>query len=296
MAEEIKKRKTSKAAKSSPALKKSDPKTTGHSWDGIEEFDNPDPSWLRYLFYLTLFYCLGYWVLYPSFPSQRNDGALGWSQYLELENSLEELDDIRSHYLADFRRASFEEILKDESLMRFAIAGGKSAFHNNCSVCHGVGGRGNIGYPNLTVGSWLWGGKPEDIYTTLQYGIRSGHDEARDSQMAAFGRDGILDEESINLLVDYVMSLREGADQSSKAHGLYMENCASCHGDKGQGGRDFGAPALNDAIWLYGGDRNTIYDVIYNGRQGVMPYWSGKLDDDTIRQLSIYVHQLGGGE
>ena len=296
MSEEKKTKKISKAERSTPNLKKSDPPTTGHSWDGIEEFDNPDPSWLRYLFYLTLFFCIGYWILYPSFPAQHNDGALELSQYDELNKSFDELNKKRSAYLADFRKASFKDILKDDRLLQFALVGGKSAFHNNCSVCHGVGGRGNKGYPNLTAGSWLWGGTPEDIYQTIQFGIRSGHEETRDSQMAAFGRDGILTKEEIELLVDYVMHLREGADSASPAHKLFMENCASCHGDKGQGGRDFGAPALNDAIWLYGGDRETIFDVIHNGRQGVMPYWHGKLDDDTIKQLAIYVHQLGGGE
>ena len=67
-------------------------------------------------------------------------------------------------------------------------------------------------------------------------------------------------------------------------------------GKDGTGGREFGAPNLKDAIWLYGNDYNTIYDVIYDGRAGVMPYWKDKLSDSTIRQLAVYIHQLGGGE
>ena len=80
-----------------------------------------------------------------------------------------------------------------------------------------------------------------------------------------------------------------------KAVDIFNNHCASCHGIDGKGNLDVGAPNLVDAVFLYGSDYETIYDVIYNGRGGVMPYWSGKLSDSTIRQLSIYVHQLGGG-
>lgn len=271
-------------------------KTTGHEWDGITEYDNPDPFWLRLLFYATLFFSLGYWLFYPSFPAQREDGILSWSEYIQLNESLEEIKKIRAPYLLEFNKADFEQIVKDPLLLKFANAGGKSAFANNCAVCHGAGGNGNKGYPNLTAGAWLWGGKLDQIYQTIKYGIRSGHLDARDSQMAAFGKDGILTQEQVTILANFVHGLFKGENFSEEANKLYQTNCASCHGDKGQGIYEFGAPALNDAVWLYGGDIATIYDVIYNGRQGVMPYWQQKLDDSTIRQLAIYVHQLGGGQ
>jgi cytochrome c oxidase cbb3-type subunit 3 len=274
-----------------------DPKTTGHSWDGIEEFDNPDPKWLRMLFYGMLAVSLIYWILYPSFPSQRQDGVLSWSQYKEADAMLQEVHKLKAPYIAEFNKSSFEEIINNPKLLKFALAGGRSAFQNNCAVCHGAGGMGQRGYPNLTSGNWLWGGKPSDIYTTLLYGIRSTHDETRQSQMAAFGRDGILKHEEIELMVDMVIDMHKGITQhSTEATALYKQHCASCHGPNGEGGREFGAPKLNSSIWLYGGERETVYDVIYNGRQGVMPYWKGRLDDATIRQLVIYVHQLGGGE
>jgi cytochrome c oxidase cbb3-type subunit III len=275
---------------------KDDIRTTGHEWDGIEELDTPDPFWLRLLFYTTLFFSLGYWLLYPSFPSQREYGVLKWAEYKELEDSLNEVKKIKEQYQNELDKASFDQILHNPELLKFALRGGRSAFLNNCAVCHGNGGNGNIGYPNLTAGAWLWGGKLEDIYQTLKYGIRSGHEEARDSQMAAFGRDGILTKDQILLLVDFVRGLYKGGNYSDEANKLYLVNCASCHGDKGQGDYRFGTPALNDAIWLYKNDRDSVYDVIYNGRQGVMPYWINRLDDSVIRQLTIYVHQLGGGQ
>ena len=77
---------------------------------------------------------------------------------------------------------------------------------------------------------------------------------------------------------------------------IYLERCAACHGETGDGNQDMGAPRLNDDIWLYGGDLNTIIATITNGRTGVMPAWEGRLNDGLIKQLAIYVHALGGGK
>jgi cytochrome c oxidase cbb3-type subunit 3 len=271
-------------------------KTTGHEWDGIKEYDTPDPFWLRLLFYVALFFGLGYWILFPSWPAQRNEGMLKWTSQHELAEAQLEIIKRRAEYQSDFDKASFQDILKDPKLRKFAVTGGKAAFQNNCAVCHGAGGGGNPGYPNLASGAWIWGGKPDDIYQTLKFGIRSGHDETRDSQMAGFGKDKILTAEQVNILTDFVIGMHSNKGGSDVAKALYQQNCSTCHGVNGEGKRDVGAPALNDAIWLYGSDRDTVYDVIYNGRQGVMPYWVGKLDDATIRQLTVYVHSLGGGE
>ena len=271
-------------------------KTTGHEWDGIKEYDNPDPFWLRLFFYIALFFALIYWLLYPSWPVPNGKGILDWSSKKQLKKGVEKIEKIRSKYQEQFDKSGFEEILKDKNLMKFANAGGKSAFQNNCAVCHGAGGGGNIGYPNLTSGAWLWGGKTDDIYTTLNYGIRSGHEETRDSAMAAFGKDKILTSKQIDVLTKYILNLNNKDLFNKGADALYQEHCSSCHSKDAKGDREFGAPNLKDAIWLYGNDYDTIYDVIYNGRAGVMPYWKDKLSDSTIRQLAIYIHQLGGGE
>jgi cytochrome c oxidase cbb3-type subunit 3 len=39
-----------------------------------------------------------------------------------------------------------------------------------------------------------------------------------------------------------------------------------------------------------------IVDGLWNGRGGVMPAWAGRLDDATIKALTVYVHTLGGGK
>jgi cytochrome c oxidase cbb3-type subunit 3 len=271
--------------------------TTGHSWDGIEEYQNPDPKWLRYAFYAAVLFSIGYWLLYPSWPAPNTYGALKWSSAKQVTEDLREIEKKRSVYQGQFDKASFSEILQSPELMKFALAGGQSAFHNNCAMCHGSNAQGfPWGYPNLTDNDWIWGGKIEDIYHTIKHGIRSGDDEARESQMAAFVKDKIITAEEAELLTDYVLALYKATDKNPQADNLFQTHCASCHGVNGEGKYEFGAPTLNDAIWLYGSDRQTILDVITNGRGGMMPAWHTRLDDATIRKLAVYIYSLGGGE
>lgn len=275
--------------------------TTGHEWDGLKELNNPAPRWWLWVFYVTVIWSLGYYILYPSWPtiSGATQGVLGYTQYKDLAQSQSAIKERQQVYLDKFEKATDTEVLDDPQLYAFAIAGGGAAFKDNCATCHGAGGAGGRkGYPNLTDDDWLWGGKLTDIQQTLKYGIRSGHDAARVSQMPAFGRDGLLKNDEINAVVDYVLTLSGGKPAATFAQGkaLFAQNCISCHGETGGGGRDFGAPNLRDHIWLYGGDRATVFKTVYNSRGGVMPAWEGRLDPNTIRQLAIYIHQLGGGE
>lgn len=274
--------------------------TTGHEWDGLKELNNPAPRWWVYVWVVTIIWSVGYWVVYPAWPtlSGHTEGKWQWTQYKELDASQAQIADRQAAYLAKFKDASYEQIMNDPELHAFAKAGGNALFKNNCAVCHGSGAAGGKGYPNLNDDDWLWGGKIADIEQTLKYGIRSGHDDARQSQMPAFGRDELLSKDEVNQVVDYVLTLssKDGANKSLPGAEVFANNCASCHGENGKGGRDFGAPNLTDAIWLYGGDRATVYETVYNARAGVMPFWKGKLSDNDIRELAVYVHELGGGE
>jgi len=203
----------------------------------------------------------------------------------------------QASYLDKFHGASFETIQNDPELYAFAVAGGASAFKDNCATCHGTGGAGGKGYPNLNDDDWLWGGTVADIDQTIRYGVRSGHEQTRLSQMPAFGKDGFLTKEQVGNVTDYVLSLNKaGVDAAHKGYQIFQDNCVSCHGADGKGGREFGAPNLTDAIWLYGGERASVYETVYSARSGVMPFWTGRLDENTIRQLAVYVHSLGGGE
>lgn len=266
--------------------------TTGHEWDGIEELNNPAPRWWLWVFFLTVIWSLGYWVVYPAWPSLK--GLSGYTQHKELKAKQSKILEKKESYLKKFHQSSLQEILNDPKLYSFAVAGGKSAFKDNCATCHGSGGQGGKGYPNLNDDSWLWGGTPEEIYQTLQYGIRSGHSKARISMMPAF--QGILKDSDIEEAAEYVVSLSSEKEGSEKGKEIFQTNCAACHGMNGEGNQALGAPRLNDKIWLYAGEKDSIVRQVKKPRHGVMPNWKKRLDEETLRQLVIYVHSLGGGE
>ncbi|MCB9983692.1 MAG: cytochrome-c oxidase, cbb3-type subunit III [Rhodospirillales bacterium] len=274
--------------------------TTGHEWDGLKELNNPLPRWWIWVFIITCVWSFWYFVVYPSWPvpGGATEGTSGYTQYRELAMNQAEITARQEAYLSKFEGASYEQILQDPALYAFASAGGASAFKDNCATCHGAGGIGAKGYPNLNDDDWLWGGALEDIEQTITYGIRADNIESRVSQMPAFGADELLSREDINAVVDYVLTLSGGASKSNVAQGetIFMEQCSACHGEDGKGMRDFGAPNLTDKIWLYGGDKETVFETVYAGRGGLMPAWEGRLDENTIKQLTIYLHELGGGE
>lgn len=274
--------------------------TTGHEWDGLKELNNPLPRWWVWIFLVCCIWSVWYWVVYPAWPtlSGATKGTGGHSQYIELAKSQDEIVARQQVYLSKFEKASFDEILNDPALYAFASAGGSAAFKDNCATCHGTGAAGSKGYPNLNDDDWLWGGTLSDIYETILYGIRSGHEDTRLSQMPAFGKEKLLTREEISIVADYVLSLSGGKKEKTHQRGaeIFKAQCVSCHGTDGKGKREFGAPNLTDKIWLYGGDKHSVYETIYTARAGVMPAWKARLDGNTIRQLTVYLHQLGGGE
>lgn len=284
--------------------------TTGHEWDGLKELNNPLPRWWLWVFYVTVIWSVWYWVIYPAWPtlSGATEGTGGYTQFIELKNSQNEIVQRQQAYLDTFEKASYDNIMNDEELYAFAMAGGNSLFKDRCATCHGTGAAGSKGYPNLNDDDWIWGGTLDDIEATIRYGIRDNHEDTRISQMPAFGKEGMLNRDEINAVVDYVMSL-SGAKPHGGHHGketneldlvagaqIFKMQCASCHGEHGKGLHELGAPNLTDKIWLYGGDRDTIYETVFYSRAGMMPAWDQFLDDNAIRQLTVYLHQLGGGE
>ena len=114
--------------------------------------------------------------------------------------------------------------------------------------------------------------------------------------MPSFGLDKVLKKDEINATVEYVLSLSDKAENNQLGQAIFKANCVACHGIDGKGNQQLGAPNLTDAIWLYGSDKKDIYYTIYYSRAGVMPYWKDRLDDNTIKNLTLYIHSLGGGK
>ncbi|MBP7252050.1 MAG: cytochrome-c oxidase, cbb3-type subunit III [Alphaproteobacteria bacterium] len=277
--------------------------TTQHEWDGIKELNNPAPRTWLWIFYLCIIFSIGYWVVYPAWPTPggNTNGSFGWTQHKELAAAQQEIDAMRAGHMVRFDAASLEQIQADKDLYDFARAGGLVAFRDNCAACHGTGAEGGKGYPNLNDDDWLWGGKLSQIYATIRYGVRAGHAQGHEGNMLSFGKDGTLKPEEVEAVADYVVHLHEGdsvVNQPAyeKGKAVFAANCVACHGDKGEGNPEMGAPRLSDNIWLYGSSKESVVATVNNGRAGVMPTWEGRLDDRTIKMLSVYVHSLGGGQ
>lgn len=276
--------------------------TTGHSWDGIKELNTPLPRWWVLTFWISILWAVAYWVFMPSWPgiSGYLKGMRNHSERANVEAALATVEATRGAQMKRLLGAqSIEEIETDPDLLQYAMTAGESLFGDNCATCHGAGGQGNVGFPALVDDDWLWGGKLADIQTTIRYGVRSTHPDTRFNQMLAFGQGGLLSAAEISDVVEYVTQIsgREAnAAAAARGGAVFAQQCASCHGPDGKGVQALGAPNLTDAIWLYGGERLDIQQSLNLGRGGVMPTWAGRLSEEQITALAVYVHSLGGGE
>lgn len=294
--------------------------TTGHAWDGdLQEYNNPLPTWWVYAFYLTVVFALVYWIIYPSWPVGK--GFLpGVSNVTYVNNQGETVThhwNTRAVYMADMNRAAAEQksyldkvahqpyaaIARDPEMNGFILSAGKALFSENCAACHQAGGQGRPGFfPNLTDDDWLYGGDFDTIHTTLVGGRRG--------YMPAFGE--VLSGAEIEQLAHYVASLsgiEHDAVQARAGDVLFHSEtaaCFYCHGVDAKGRKEMGAPNLTDKIWLWAGvpaaDKGeakvaAIRSVINDGlNKGVMPAWGQRLSPEQIKVLTVYVHELGGGQ
>ena len=277
-----------------------DPNTTGHSWDGIEEFDNPMPRWWLWTLYACIIWAVGYSIAYPAWPmiNSATAGILGWSSRGEVTEQIAAVEEGNASINTQLVEVALTSIADNAELDTYAVSAGGAVFRTWCAQCHGSGAAGAKGYPNLLDNDWLWGGDVDAIHTTITHGIRSADDDdSRYSEMPAFG--DILEKDEIEQVVNFVMSL-SGAPQDATlvtaGATVFEDNCSSCHMEDGTGDREQGAPNLTDAIWLFGGDHDTVKETVTNSRYGVMPNWNTRLSEAQIRAVATYVHQLGGGE
>ncbi|SDB50496.1 cytochrome-c oxidase, cbb3-type subunit III [Bauldia litoralis] len=277
-------------------------KTTGHDWDGIEELNHPLPRWWLWIFYACIAWSVVYWFIFPAWPLvwSATGGLIGWNSRTAVDQEVAALETNRGPMIDRLTSTEIAAIKDDPELLDFTRAYGSIAFKENCAPCHGVGGGGSKGYPNLIDDDWLWGGSIDNIGHTIAYGVRNDNADSRYSEMPAFGRDGLLSGAEIREVVYYVRSLADlpvpsSADLTAGAE-IYARDCASCHGEAGTGDQELGAPNLTDAIWLYGSDTADMIATVTNARNSSMPAWGERLDPTTVKALTFYVHNLGGGD
>lgn len=285
-----------------PVQNDKDPETTGHVWDGdLEEFNNPLPRWWVWVFYATIVWGIGYTIAYPAWPlvNSATAGLIGYSTRGEVAAEIAEFEAKNAGINERLAGVELTAVGADAELYGYAVSAGEAVFRTWCAQCHGSGAAGAVGYPNLLDDDWLWGGDIESIHYTISHGIRNEDDlDSHYSEMPAFGE--MLEEGEIVSVVNYVQALsgQTPNDASLAAAGeeLFLDNCSACHGEAGEGDIYQGAPNLADAIWLYGGDYDTLIETVTYSRFGVMPPWQTRLSEAEIRAVATYVHQLGGGE
>lgn len=253
--------------------------TTGHVYDGIEEYDNPLPKWWFQMFIGTMIFAVIYLVLYPGLGNWK--GLWGWTQINQLERELAHAQENYSEAFGKYSQMPIEELAQEPKALKMGLR----LFANNCAVCHGADAGGNFGFPNLTDKDWLYGGSPENIKTSITMG--------RKGQMPAWGP--ILGEEKVNEVSEYVRSLSgQEHDVAAAKSGelVYQQNCAACHSPNGEGNQMIGAPDLTDDIWLYGETPAEIRQSVRGGRNGNMPAQQEMLRADKIHLLAAYVYSL----
>lgn len=277
--------------------------TTGHVWDDdLKELNRPLPRWWLYTFYACILWSVGYFVVYPSWPvpGGYTEGIWKWTSRGAVMQEVATSKLVRGDLREKLAAQPVDAILKDKELLPFATRAGEAAFATNCVACHGAAGRGAPGYPNLQDDDWLWGGSVADIQETLLHGIRSTDDKAtRDAgAMPARGADGSLTDAEISDVADYVLSLSGKGAANANGKKIYEDKggCAACHGADAKGNVAMGAPNLADGIWLFGSAKKDVVETIANGRAGVMPAWGAKLDNSTIKALTVYLRSLGGSK
>jgi len=253
----------------------------GHSFDGIEEYDNPLPKWWFHMFMATAIFGLVYLLLYPGLGNFK--GYLDWSSTGHWEQEVKEANEKYSPIFKALAAKPVEELAKDAEAMKI----GQRLFANNCSVCHGSTGRGALGFPNLTDKDWLFGGDAATIKATITHG--------RNGQMPAKGLNPAMDKSDVSDLTHYLLSFSGRSDDKAaveKGSKMFQTACVACHGADAKGNKAVGAPDLTDNVWLYGSTASKINQTITFGRAGVMPAQKDMLDEDKIHVLAAYVYSL----
>ena len=184
--------------------------TTGHEWDGIQELNTPLPRWWLWLFYLTIVWAIGYWIVYPAWPlvSSYSNGVLNWHARSAVATDLAELQ----------TRARSDD---DASSPRPRCS--RSSRRRRCSTSPArwaAAPSPTIARPVTVPAAVAPGAIPISTTTTgcgaarstrsrrpSRHGARAGDSDGHQGSMPAFGRDGMLKSGQISAVADYVRSL-----------------------------------------------------------------------------------------
>jgi cytochrome c oxidase cbb3-type subunit 3 len=260
---------------------KSDEETVGHVWDGdLEEWNNPLPRWWLYLFFITIFWGLGYLVAFPGLGGFK--GLIGWSSTGQYEQEIAAARERYEPIYAEYAAMDWDALVRHPEARQL----GASLYASYCTTCHGSDARGAKGFPNLADDNWQWGSSEQQMIAT----ITNGRVAVMPVLTPALGGD-----EGIRNMVTYVRSLSGLVEADAAAQAMqpmFTSLCSACHMPDGTGNPALGAPNLTDDVWLYGSSAEDVEYTLRNGRNGVMPAQKTLLGDERIRILAAYVRSL----
>lgn len=256
--------------------------TTGHVFDGIEEYNKPMPKWWLNMFWISIVFG----IIYLAFYGVGNyEGFLKWTSEKQLADETAKHDAKYGEIYERFAAVPVEELKDSDQAMRM----GQQIYLNNCALCHGQTAQGYYGFPNLSDDDWLYGGDGETIKTTLLNGRRGQMPAWKDT----LGTNGVA------AVAEYVLEIsgnEHNADMAAKGGAIYGQMCAACHGADGKGNQAIGAPNLTDNVWLYDNPsqdlKRDIITTLNNGRAGNMPAWKNILGEEKVHLVSGYIYSL----
>jgi cytochrome c oxidase cbb3-type subunit 3 len=246
---------------------------TGHVWDNtVRELNNPIPRWWMMGFYISLAWIVGYTILYPTMLPNATDteGLLGWTKIKEFNKSMEEVEVIRAKYETQISAKTAAEILADDGL----------------STC----GQGAPSFPVLADDDWLYGGTVENLVHTITNGRRG----MMPAQVS-------LKPDEVDALANAIINGSVVGEPLFKT-----KSCFACHGLNAKGNPALGSVDLTDSIYRFVEEDQlaSVKQTIRHGvnfigdketRVALMPSFKKRLNENDIKKLAVYVHNLGGG-
>ncbi|MBX9902822.1 MAG: cytochrome-c oxidase, cbb3-type subunit III [Burkholderiales bacterium] len=256
--------------------------TTGHTWDGLQELNNPMPRWWMWLFYITIVFSFAYLILYPGLGSYA--GYLGWSSQGQYKGEQQQAAEVYGPVIDRFLKQDVLVVAANPEAREI----GQRLFLNYCAQCHGSDAGGSRGYPSLRDADWLYGGTTDAIRSTILNG--------RNGVMPPLGA-ALGGSDEVRDVVHHVLALAGRTHDGLRAQrgkAKFATTCVACHGADGKGNQQIGAPNLSDDIWLHGGTEAAITESIVKGRMNQMPGHKDFLDEGKIHLLTAYVLGISG--
>lgn len=139
-----------------------------HTYDGIQEYDKRLPNWWLLTFYGAIVFAVVYWFYFRHSGVAISDGA-------RVEAEMAQVEAARLAGASSFN----DDTLWEMSRNPVFVEAGRATFNTTCVTCHLASLRGKDENPtaigvNLVDANWLYGGRPTEVFGTVDKGTAKG--------------------------------------------------------------------------------------------------------------------------